>query len=58
MKKRASSEPKTMEVRFPNEDGTVDIWVYDTTKRPIRVICVTLNVRERNDTKRQHSKKK
>ena len=40
-------ELNTFEIRFPNPDGTVDIWIYDTSKRPYRVIEVTVNVRSK-----------
>lgn len=47
---------QTMTIRFLNSDGTHDVWIYDTSRRPFRVIDVTLNVRIKHGTSSQHKK--
>lgn len=40
--------PPIIKIDFPNDDGSVDEWVYDTKYNPMRVIEVTLNIRRRS----------
>ena len=47
MANKKTVTPTTITYEFLNDDGSYDVWVYDTTYTPIRAIEVTSNVRRR-----------